>query len=157
MRKGLKPDKESMKDVNGRRIRTLKKAQAMAEALRDAPERDRAAREEERARLMGILNQELPGRQIKFDDEEYINQSEAILEDIKAAMEQAYAEDDSEEGGSLKSALDRGYDQKASTSMGGWNDDADLVGFVDSSDEEVEPSSSGKGKEKRRKLNSDQK
>ena len=133
MRRG-KANKDSMKDVSGRRVRTLKKAQALAEALRDAPEQERQRRKDERARLVAILEAEMPGSKIKFDDEDYLAQSETILEDIRNAMEEAYQDEESDDdvgtSSSFINALTTGYKEANRE--------------TNESDEEVEKSEKGK-------------
>ena len=133
MRRG-KANKDSMKDVSGRRVRTLKKAQALAEALRDAPEQARQRRKDERARLVAILEAEMPGSKIKFDDEDYLAQSETILEDIRNAMEEAYQDEESDDdvgtSSSFINALTTGYKEANRE--------------TNESDEEVEKSEKGK-------------
>lgn len=156
MRKGQKPNTDSMKDQHGRRLRTLKKAQALAEALRDAPEKERKARTEERDRLMAILAKELPGaRNLKFDDEEYLTQSETLLEDIRTAIETSESHNtvdesssdhdlDTEDGASgsdFKKVLADSYDRADKTKqlpkrLSGWDEDDDQFDAADSSDEE---------------------
>lgn len=133
MRRG-KANKDSMKDVSGRRVRTLKRAQALAEALRDAPEQERQRRKQERARLVAILEAEMPGSKIKFDDEDYLAQSETILEDIRNAMEEAYQDEESDDdvgtSNSFINALTTGYEEANRETT--------------ESDEEVEKSEKGK-------------
>lgn len=125
MKKNKKANTEAMKDTSGRRLRTLKKAQELAEALRDAPDREREERKAKREKLLSIINAEMPGqsRRIKFDDDDYIQQSESILEDLKHAMEGAYhddsgfdeSEDDDDDednagpSSALRSAFESGY------------------------------------------------
>lgn len=173
MKGNKKANTEAMKDVSGRRLRTLKKAQELAEALRDAPEREREEHKQKRDKLLAILNTELPGRsgrQIVFEDEEYIAQSENILEDIRHALEQAYEDEESElstdeelevgQERSMASASKPGHEVRKTVprQIHGWDDDDDddnLTG--DSSDEEGvqaqdivsgSSASTGKGKAK---------
>lgn len=158
-RKGNKKvNTEAMKDISGRRLRTLQKAQAMAEALRDAPEREREARKEKRDKLLAILNTELPGRggrRERFDDENYITQSEEILEDIRSAIAEAAFDCESsenEEGASgLRETMRNSVIASKAGSTAGprrlamWDEDED-EDASDESDQQSNGSSSDKGK-----------
>lgn len=145
-----KANTEAMKDTSGRRLRTLKQAQALAEALRDAPEREKAERKAKRDKLLGIINTELPGRggrQAKFEDEDYIAQSESILEDIRAAMngvdESSSSDETTDEGhfdvrgSAIKQAIESGSTSRSTgvpRTLGIWDEDDEDSG--DNSDEE---------------------
>ncbi|ORY76307.1 telomere stability and silencing-domain-containing protein [Protomyces lactucae-debilis] len=93
--KRKKHNNDAAKDASGRRIATLKQAKQLAEALRDLPEREALQREAKRAQLEKCIAdaEGRAGRRIKFDDEDYLEVSESLLEGIGYALEEAYADD----------------------------------------------------------------
>ncbi|KIO26557.1 hypothetical protein M407DRAFT_200028 [Tulasnella calospora MUT 4182] len=104
---------DSCRDLNGRRLSTVKEAKKIAQYLEDEPLRKQADLEARKAKLealekqLGISTQEtnaeagpsnaadkgkgkepekVAGKKHRFDDTEYLEQSEAILDNVKSAV-----------------------------------------------------------------------
>ncbi|CAE6456352.1 unnamed protein product [Rhizoctonia solani] len=92
---------DSCRDLNGRRLSTIKEAKKMATYLEGEPERKKAAAEEKRAKLealekqLGITPGESSkegessaraGQKHRFDDTEYLEQSREITDGVKSAV-----------------------------------------------------------------------
>ncbi|THH10875.1 hypothetical protein EW145_g1014 [Phellinidium pouzarii] len=89
----------SCRDLNGRRLSTIKEAKALAEYLVSEPERKKAQHEAQRAKLEKIerrlgINEKgkqkaddaSAGAKRRFDDTEYIEQSKEIVDSVKNAV-----------------------------------------------------------------------
>ncbi|CAE6508372.1 unnamed protein product [Rhizoctonia solani] len=92
---------DSCRDLNGRRLSTIKEAKKMAAYLEAEPERKKAVVEEKRAKLealekqLGITPGESSkegessaraGQKHRFDDTEYLEQSRDITDGVKSAV-----------------------------------------------------------------------
>ncbi|KAJ1307361.1 hypothetical protein OPQ81_001466 [Rhizoctonia solani] len=92
---------DSCRDLNGRRLSTVKEAKKIAAYLEGEPERKKAAAEEKRAKLealekqLGITPGESSkdgessaraGQKHRFDDTEYLEQSREITDGVKSAV-----------------------------------------------------------------------
>ncbi|KAG8696249.1 hypothetical protein FRC09_008636 [Ceratobasidium sp. 395] len=91
---------DSCRDLNGRRLSTVKEAKKMAAYLEAEPERKKAAAEEKRAKLESLekqlgISQAGPsqegesaraGQKHRFDDTEYLEQSREITDGVKSAV-----------------------------------------------------------------------
>ncbi|CAE6542662.1 unnamed protein product [Rhizoctonia solani] len=92
---------DSCRDLNGRRLSTIKEAKKMATYLEGEPERKKAAAEEKRAKLealekqLGItpgesskdgVSSPRAGQKHRFDDTEYLEQSREITDGVKSAV-----------------------------------------------------------------------
>ncbi|KAF8666710.1 Telomere stability and silencing [Rhizoctonia solani] len=92
---------DSCRDLNGRKLSTIKEAKKMAAYLETEPERKKAAAEEKRAKLealekqLGITPGESSkdgessaraGQKHRFDDTEYLEQSREITDGVKSAV-----------------------------------------------------------------------
>ncbi|EUC64950.1 telomere stability/silencing protein [Rhizoctonia solani AG-3 Rhs1AP] len=92
---------DSCRDLNGRKLSTIKEAKKMATYLEAEPERKKAAAEEKRAKLEALEKQlgitpgesskdgEPPvraGQKHRFDDIEYLEQSREITDGVKSAV-----------------------------------------------------------------------
>ncbi|EJU04753.1 hypothetical protein DACRYDRAFT_93191 [Dacryopinax primogenitus] len=96
-------NKDSCRDLSGRRLSTIKEAKKMAEYLESEPLRQKAAKEAQKAKLEK-LERELggtpgnaesskledtsvvAGKKHRFDDIEYLKQSEEIVDSVKSAV-----------------------------------------------------------------------
>ncbi|KAG9019125.1 hypothetical protein FRB90_006193 [Tulasnella sp. 427] len=108
---------DSCRDLNGRRLSTVKEAKKIAQYLEDEPLRKQADLEAKRAKLEALEKQlgisapapetnaeagssnanagdkgkgkepeKLAGKKHRFDDNEYLEQSEAIVDNVKSAV-----------------------------------------------------------------------
>jgi len=101
---------DSCRDLNGRRLSTVKEAKKLAEYLEQEPQRQKAAQEATKAKLealerrLGISSEvgvsedparskdkgkepePVAGKKHRFDDTEYLEQSEAIVDNVKSAV-----------------------------------------------------------------------
>ncbi|QRV75253.1 telomere stability and silencing [Ceratobasidium sp. AG-Ba] len=92
---------DSCRDLNGRRLSTIKEAKKMATYLEGEPERKKAAAEEKRAKLEALEKQlgvseagpsqegessARAGQKHRFDDTEYLEQSREINDNVKSAV-----------------------------------------------------------------------
>ncbi|KDN50657.1 hypothetical protein RSAG8_01155, partial [Rhizoctonia solani AG-8 WAC10335] len=92
---------DSCRDLNGRRLSTIKEAKKMATYLEGEPERKKAAVEEKRAKLKALEKQlgitpgegskdgessARAGQKHRFDDTEYLEQSREITDGVKSAV-----------------------------------------------------------------------
>jgi len=92
---------DSCRDLNGRRLSTVKEAKKMATYLEGEPERKKAAAEEKRAKLEALEKQlgiseagpsqegessARAGQKHRFDDTEYLEQSREITDGVKSAV-----------------------------------------------------------------------
>ncbi|KAM0789815.1 hypothetical protein ACM66B_006666 [Microbotryomycetes sp. NB124-2] len=85
---------DSCRDLNGRRLSTIKEAQKLAEYIQSAPVREQAQKAQAQARL-DALNAEIQklsgesNQKRRLDDNEYIEQSKEIVEGVKDAVKLA--------------------------------------------------------------------
>jgi len=94
---------DSCRDLNGRRLSTLKEAKRLAEYLESEPQRLAAKAEAQRAKLetlekrLGIEHGQprkpgeasvevLAGKKHRFDDTEYLEQSRDLVDNVKSAV-----------------------------------------------------------------------
>ncbi|KAH8118125.1 telomere stability and silencing-domain-containing protein [Phellopilus nigrolimitatus] len=90
---------DSCRDLNGRRLSTIKEAKALASYLESEPERKKAQQEAQRVKLeklerkLGIdgkgkekADDVSVGVKRRFDDTEYLEQSRDIVENVKSAV-----------------------------------------------------------------------
>ncbi|PAV16096.1 telomere stability silencing [Pyrrhoderma noxium] len=90
---------DSCRDLNGRRLSTIKEAKALAAYLESEPERVKAQQEAQRAKLEKLERQlgidrkggekaegSSAGVKRRFDDTEYIEQSRDIVDNVKSAV-----------------------------------------------------------------------
>jgi len=94
---------DSCRDLNGRRLSTLKEAKRLAEYLESEPQRLAAKAEAQRAKLdalekrLGIEPGQpkkpgeasvevLAGKKHRFDDTEYLEQSRDLVDNVKSAV-----------------------------------------------------------------------
>ncbi|CAE6519087.1 unnamed protein product [Rhizoctonia solani] len=93
---------DSCRDLNGRKLSTVKEAKKMAAYLEGEPERKKAAAEEKRAKLEALEKQlgitpggesskdgessARAGQKHRFDDTEYLEQSREINDGVKSAV-----------------------------------------------------------------------
>ncbi|KAL5635075.1 hypothetical protein ACGC1H_002940 [Rhizoctonia solani] len=87
---------DSCRDLNGRKLSTIKEAKKMAAYLEGEPERKKAAAEEKRAKLEALEKQlgitpdgessVRAGQKRRFDDTEYLEQSREITDGVKSAV-----------------------------------------------------------------------
>jgi len=88
---------DSCRDLTGRRLSTIKEAKKLAEYIESEPARKKAEAEAKKAKLealekkLGISKDEEPGQNKKrrLDDDEYIEQSKEIVENVKSAVSAA--------------------------------------------------------------------
>ncbi|KZT57932.1 hypothetical protein CALCODRAFT_482784 [Calocera cornea HHB12733] len=96
-------NKDSCRDLSGRRLSTIKEAKKMAEYLESEPLRQKAAKEAQKAKLeklereLGVVpgktdvtqledTSVVAGKKHRFDDTEYLKQSEEIVDSVKNAV-----------------------------------------------------------------------
>jgi len=95
---------DSCRDLNGRRLSTVKEAKKLAQFLEEEPLRKKAAHEATKAKLETLEKQlgmsagssseagkgkepePVAGRKHRFDDSEYLEQSETIVDNVKNAV-----------------------------------------------------------------------
>ncbi|KAF9507481.1 hypothetical protein BS47DRAFT_1421286 [Hydnum rufescens UP504] len=93
---------DSCRDLNGRRISTIKEASRMAEYIENEPLRKKAAAEAQRSKLEALEKQlgiepdsassssgqpgQVAGKKHRFDDTEYLEQSRDLVEGVKSAV-----------------------------------------------------------------------
>lgn len=85
---------DSCRDLNGRRLSTIKEAQKLAEYIQTAPQREAAQKAQAQAKLeaLNLEIQKLSGegsQKRRLDDNEYIEQSKEIVEGVKDAVKLA--------------------------------------------------------------------
>jgi len=90
---------DSCRDLNGRRLSTIKKAKALESYLESEPARKKAQQETQKAKLealerkLGISGGNVnpdagpsTGQKRRFDDTEYIEKSQEIVDNVKNAV-----------------------------------------------------------------------
>ncbi|KAG5520148.1 hypothetical protein PMAC_001224 [Pneumocystis sp. 'macacae'] len=82
-KRGEEENKLSCRDLNGRRIRKIKEAEELAKYIETAPVRKREILAERKQRLQAIIDAEPLSQRIKFDDNEYLEKNEMIIDDVK--------------------------------------------------------------------------
>ncbi len=91
-RRGRDQNRDSCRDLSGRRIHTVKRARAIAAAVLDAPTREREEREAKRERLRAAVEaggrgeQGGLGRAKRMDDGAYVADCERGVEGIRLAL-----------------------------------------------------------------------
>jgi len=88
---------DSCRDLSGRRLSTIKEAKKLAEYIDSEPARKKAEQEAKKAKLQALEKKlgiskdgELPeGKKRRFDDNEYLEQSQEIVENVKSAVTSA--------------------------------------------------------------------
>lgn len=88
-KRGEEENKSSCRDLNGRRIRTTNEAKALIKYLETAPIRKREILEKRRQKLEAIIDAEPLSKRIKFDDNEFFEKNEIIIDDVKSAVKLA--------------------------------------------------------------------
>ncbi|KTW30580.1 hypothetical protein T552_00297 [Pneumocystis carinii B80] len=88
-KRGEEENKSSCRDLNGRRIRTINEAKALVKYLKTAPIRKREILAERKQKLEAIINAEPLSKRIKFEDNEFLEKSEIIIDDVKNAVKLA--------------------------------------------------------------------
>ncbi|TDL25600.1 hypothetical protein BD410DRAFT_717429 [Rickenella mellea] len=89
---------DSCRDLNGRRLSTIKEAKVLAEYLESEPQRKKAEADAKKAKLealerkLGIGADGKPSEDVvtgskrRFDDTEYLEQSRDIVDNVKSAV-----------------------------------------------------------------------
>jgi hypothetical protein len=77
---------DACRDLDGRRLKTIKQAQQMAEYMAGEDERKQQALDKLSKKIDKAL-QGPPKKKMKFDDTEYLRESEEIVEHVKAAVQ----------------------------------------------------------------------
>jgi len=86
---------DSCRDLNGRRLSTIKEAKKLAEYIQSEPERKKAVQEAQKAKLdklerrLGMSADEAgpsSGKKRRFDDTEFIEQSRDINDNVRSAV-----------------------------------------------------------------------
>jgi len=92
---------DSCRDLNGRRLSTVKEAKKLAQFMEEEPQRKKAAQDVQKAKLealekrlgidpndkgKGKESEPVAGKKHRFDDTEYLEQSEAIVDNVKSAV-----------------------------------------------------------------------
>jgi len=80
---------DSCRDLSGRRLSTIKEAQKLAAYLESEPERKKAAKEAEKAKLEALerkLGEPPAGKKHRLDDTEYLEQRREIVDNVKNAV-----------------------------------------------------------------------
>lgn len=88
-KRGEQENKSSCRDLNGRRIRTINETKALIKYLETAPIRKREILEERKQKLEAIIDAEPLSKRIKFEDNEFLEKSEIIIDDVKNAVKLA--------------------------------------------------------------------
>lgn len=127
-RKGKqKQNQSSMRDSDGRRVRVVKQTQELAKFLTEMPSKKRALAREKREKLEAIIDIPLPSEaHPKFADQEYLRNSELMLDEVRNAVSDALA---SSNHAQASSSAEESNTQKSSQSvkLSGWDqEDSDL-------------------------------
>jgi hypothetical protein len=98
MSSGRNSDNGSCRDLNGRRLKTIKEAQKLASYLESAPEREKASKQQAKDKL-AQLQEEIKrleaqegaagtseGKKRRFEDTQFLEQSREIVDNVKGAM-----------------------------------------------------------------------
>jgi len=88
---------DSCRDLTGRRLSTIKEAKKLAEYIESEPTRKKAEAEAKKAKLealekkLGITKdgESSQNKKRRLDDDEYIEQSKEIVENVKSAVSAA--------------------------------------------------------------------
>ncbi|KAK9479157.1 telomere stability and silencing-domain-containing protein [Lipomyces japonicus] len=88
---------DSFRNLDGRRMRSIRQAQHLATFLETAPQRIKQEAEQKKQRLLALINTEDPASKIKFDDTEFLEQSEQMIEDLKRIVGESYSYRDEDE------------------------------------------------------------
>jgi len=80
---------DSCRDLTGRRLSTIKEAKKLAEYIESEPVRKKAEQEAKKAKLEALekkLDESSGGKKRRFDDTEYLEQSQEIVDNVKNAV-----------------------------------------------------------------------
>ncbi|KAI9143354.1 telomere stability and silencing-domain-containing protein [Paraphysoderma sedebokerense] len=76
---------DSCRDLSGRRLKTVKEAQKLADYISQESEREKAKKELIEKKIEAGLK-EPPAKKIRFDDTEYFKEKEEMVEGVKGAV-----------------------------------------------------------------------
>nr|CAG8591050.1 8751_t:CDS:2 [Entrophospora candida]CAG8604733.1 13804_t:CDS:2 [Entrophospora candida] len=79
---------EACRDLNGRRLRTVNEAKRLADLLEKEPERERVRNDKIQRKIENGLK-ERQAKKIRFDDTEFLKQSEEMKEKVQVAVTEA--------------------------------------------------------------------
>ncbi|KAG4303828.1 hypothetical protein PORY_002757 [Pneumocystis oryctolagi] len=82
-KRGQEENKLSCRDLNGRRIRAIKEAKMLEKYLETEAIQKREILAKRKQRLQAIIDAEPPSQRLKYDDNEYLEKNEMIIEDVK--------------------------------------------------------------------------
>ncbi|KAK9363096.1 telomere stability and silencing-domain-containing protein [Lipomyces starkeyi] len=91
-KRGAKNDEESKdnyRNLDGRRMRSIRQAKDLAIYLETAPQRIKEASRQKRERLKAIIEMEDPASKARFNDVEFLEESEEMIEDLKRIVEES--------------------------------------------------------------------
>ncbi|KAJ8100027.1 telomere stability and silencing-domain-containing protein [Lipomyces tetrasporus] len=80
-------DQDNYRNLDGRRMRSIRQAKDLAIYLETAPQRIKEAARQKRERLKAIIEMEDPASKARFDDVEFLEESEEMIEDLKRIVE----------------------------------------------------------------------
>jgi Silencing defective 2 N-terminal ubiquitin domain len=98
MSSGRHSDNGSCRDLNGRRLNTIKEAQHLAAYLESAPEREKAKKQQAKDKLSQLQEEikrleaqegtsaNTEGKKRRFEDTQFLEQSREIVDNVKGAM-----------------------------------------------------------------------
>ncbi|KAK9366963.1 telomere stability and silencing-domain-containing protein [Lipomyces kononenkoae] len=89
-KRGSKNDEESKdnyRNLDGRRMRSIRQAKDLATYLETAPQRIKEVSRQKRERLKAILEMEDPASKARFNDVAFLEESEEMIEDLKRLVE----------------------------------------------------------------------
>ncbi|KAK9455993.1 telomere stability and silencing-domain-containing protein [Dipodascopsis uninucleata] len=92
-KRGDQDTNDSFRNLDGRRMRSIRQAKELAHYLETAPTRIREAAEKKKERLQAIINYSHPSTNAKFDDTEFLDQSEAMIDEIKRIVSEVSPDD----------------------------------------------------------------
>jgi hypothetical protein len=87
-------DNDSFKNLDGRTLKSIRRAKELVAYLDKAPEKQRKALEQKRAKLQAIIDSaNRPSASTsKFDDNDFLEQSEELMKDVRDAVERSSTE-----------------------------------------------------------------
>ncbi|KAK9470210.1 telomere stability and silencing-domain-containing protein [Dipodascopsis tothii] len=93
----LERENDSFRNLDGRRMRSVRQAKELVQFLEGKDERERAESQKKRAKLLKIIENaekmEGRGESDRFTDVDYLEQVEAAVEEVKKQVELSVAED----------------------------------------------------------------
>lgn len=93
--KNTKEYTDSLRTVDGVRMKVLRQAKELHDHLEASPLREKEAMEKKRAKLESIINStSQSGKITKFRDEEFLEHSEQLLDDIRGAVALSVSKED---------------------------------------------------------------